>query len=316
MKKLSDKPKSAFAKWRKFVDDVKKGKILNSVKAAKLAASLSKIPVRIMKDGNDRILGGGSKIKGVLRGIMKKLSDKPKSAFAKWRKFVESIKKGKILDNVKAQKLAVCLAKIPVRILKDGNDRILGGGSKIKGVLRGIIKKLAQKPKTAFERWRLFVNEIKKGKILDNVKAQKLAVCLAKIPVRRVKDANDRILGGGSKIKGVLRGIMKKLSDKPKSAFVKWRKFVDDVKKGKILNSVKAAKLAASLTKIPVRIMKDGNDRILGGGSKIKGVIRSIMKKLSDKPKSAFAKWRKFVESIKKGKILDNVKAQKLAASL
>ena len=316
LKKLMEKPKISLQKWRLYVEAVKQGKVLDAVRAQKLSASLSHVPARVLRDGYERLLGDGSKVKGVLRGIMKKISQKPKEAFSKWRTYVDQVKRGKVLDAVRAQKLAASLGRIPVRTLKGASDRILGDGSRIKGALRGLLKKLMEKPKVSLQKWRLYVEAVKKGKVLDAVRAQKLAACLTRIPARILRDANDRILGDGSKVKGVMRGIMKKITEKPKQALLRWRLYVEDVKKGKVLNAVKAQKLAVSLSRIPVRIVKDANDRLLGNGSKVKGVLRGILKKLTEKPKKALATWRLYIEQVKKGKVLDAVRAQKLAKSL
>jgi hypothetical protein len=43
---------------------------------------------------------------------------------------------------------------------------------------------------------------------LDTIKVKQLNECLSKIPQRTLKDANDRILGGGDKLKGAIRRML------------------------------------------------------------------------------------------------------------
>ena len=51
-----------------------------------------------------------------LDNTVKKL---PRDALNQWKQFNEDAKKGIILDNLKAQKLKLLMARIPLRIVKD-----------------------------------------------------------------------------------------------------------------------------------------------------------------------------------------------------
>ena len=76
-----------------------------------------------------------------------------------------------MLDSLKAEKLKSILNVIPKRVLKDAEDRIVGQGNKIKGRLRELENKLKQIPRDAINRWKDYVNEVKTGAILENLKA-------------------------------------------------------------------------------------------------------------------------------------------------
>ena len=143
----------------------------------------------MMKDANDRVLGGGDKVKGAIRSLIHKLKERPKNALKKWRLFVEAVKKGKVLDAVKAQKLAACLARVPLRRMKDGAERILGDGSRVKGAMRSLIHKLVQQPKTAIAKWLEFVSAVKKHTILDAYRATKLKLTLSNITRAILQDS-------------------------------------------------------------------------------------------------------------------------------
>jgi hypothetical protein len=41
-----------------------------------------------------------------------------------------------------------------MRTIKDANDRIIGGGDKLKGALRRLILAYQKKPKDAFDQWK------------------------------------------------------------------------------------------------------------------------------------------------------------------
>ena len=71
----------------------------------------------------------------------------PRGAINQWKKYVEGIKAGKILENLKAQKLKILLQILPIRTMKDAKQRILGGGDKIKGAIRDLETKIKQVPR-------------------------------------------------------------------------------------------------------------------------------------------------------------------------
>ena len=62
------------------------------------------------------------------------------------------------------------------------------------------------------------------------MKAKELNNKLHKIPQRTLKDACDRIIGGGDKLKGALRRMIIAYQKKPKDAFSLWRNWLNDVK--------------------------------------------------------------------------------------
>lgn len=94
--------------------------------------------------------------------------------------------------------------------------------------------------KSAWWRWKDFVDNVRAGKILNAKNAERLAAILANVPRRRVKDAYDRIIGDGNKLAGVVRRLLLQAQKKPKEAFDKWAKYVDDVNKKKLLDQVNA----------------------------------------------------------------------------
>ena len=68
-------------------------------------------------------------------------------------------------------------------------------------------------------------------------------------------------------------GIMKR---KPKEAFDRRRKNVDEVNNNEILDGIRTQKLLKALNRVPVRVMSDTTQRILRDGNKVKGAIKKI----------------------------------------
>ena len=66
---------------------------------------------------------------------------------------------------------------------------------------------MKRKPKEAFDRWRKYVQAINNHEILDNVRSQKLLICLEKIPKSKLRDVTQRIIGEGDKVKGAIKKI-------------------------------------------------------------------------------------------------------------
>ena len=110
-----------------------------------------------------------------------------------------------MMDNLKAQQLVMILSVIPQRVLRDADQRIIGNGDKIKGAIKELEVKIKQIPREALAIWKKYIQKIKEGEILDNLKAQKLQFTLSQIPIRVLKDSTQRIFGNGNKIKGVLK---------------------------------------------------------------------------------------------------------------
>ena len=117
-KQLLRIPRDALNLWKKFNDDAKKGAILDGFRAKELKFTMSKIPVRTLKDAVARIIGQGDKVKGMLKNLDNKLKKIPRDALKNWKDFNENVKRGAILDGLKARELKHLLEKIPLRTLK------------------------------------------------------------------------------------------------------------------------------------------------------------------------------------------------------
>lgn len=152
----------------------------------------------------------------------------------------------------------------------------MGDGNKLKGILRRLQIQAQRRPKDAFDKWRQHVDNQKNRGLLLLVTANKLRNSLEKIPKPTLKNAFDRIIGGGDRLLGMLRRLAIQAQRRPKEAFDKWKQHTDNQKNRGLLLLVAANKLRNSLENIPRRTLRDAESRILGGGNKIAGVIRRL----------------------------------------
>ena len=149
-----------------------------------------------------------AQVKVAIKRIDDILKRKPKEAFDRWRKYVHAVNNNEILDGIRTQKLLKALNKVPVRTMRDATQRILGDGNKVKGAIKKIYSAMQRMPKVALEKWKKYIIACKNKDFFDNLRSAKLLNCLSRIPIRRTRDASQRILGGGSVIKGKLQTLI------------------------------------------------------------------------------------------------------------
>ena len=316
IKSMIKLPKDALQKWKDFVKDVKSGSLLDNLRGEKLQNLIAKIPNRTMKDAEQRIVGHGDKIAGILRNLDNKVKQVPRNALQNLKKHADDVNKGRILDNLRAHKLKNSMRRIPNRTMKDAQDRVLGQGDKVRGMLKNLDNHFKKIPRDALRNWKNFNEKAKTGDILDNLRAQKLEKKLAQIPLRTVKDAQQRILGQGDKVTGMLKNLDNRVKQIPRSALQNWKKYADDVKNGEVFDNLRAYKLKLAMTRIPNRTLRDAEERILGQGDKVTGMLKNLDNQIKKIPREALRLWKNFNEKAKTGDILDNLRAQKLEKKL
>ena len=312
-------PKTAIEKWRKYIEGLKRRDFFDNLRSAKLLNVLTRIPLRVTRDASQRILGGGSKIKGAMQSLINGLKNIPKKALRKWKQIVQDIKDKKLYDNTRSLKLNIVLDRIHRRTMKDAHERIKGimfASPHIKATIKRLDGLLKKKPKEAFDRWRKYVQAINNKEIMDNVRSQKVLICLNNVAKRRLRDATQRIAGEGDKVKGAIKKIYTTMQRMPKTAIEKWRKYIEGLKRNDFFDNLRGAKLLNCLTRIPLRVIRDASQRINGDGSKVKGAIKSIVSAINNIPRLALDKWRKYVNLCKQKGILDNVRSHKLLLSM
>jgi hypothetical protein len=66
--------------------------------------------------------------------------------------------------------------------------------------------------------------------------------------------------------------------------------------------------LKESLERIPNRIVNDAYERIIGNGNKLKGVMKSFINGIKQKPRDALQRWKQWIRDIKEKGLLDGAK--------
>ena len=168
------------------------------------------------------------------------------------------------------------MTKVPNRTLKDSQQRIQGQGLKILGAIRDLDHRLRQIPRDAIQKWKKYIEDIKRGALLDNIKAQKLKDIMGMIPNRVIKNTVKRIIGQGSIVAGLFNNLEHQVKKLPRDALNIWKKYIQNVKIGNLLSGIKAQQLKSTLSSIPIRVLKDSEQRIIGNGDKVLGRLKEL----------------------------------------
>ena len=66
------------------------------------------------------------------------------------------------------------------------------------------------------------------------------------------------------------------------------------------------------MERIPGRVINDAYQRIAGQGDKLKGVLKSFINGIKQRPKDAIQRWKDWIRDIKEKGLLDGAKTAKL----
>jgi hypothetical protein len=316
LRKMINLPRDSLKIWKDYINNIKTNKLLDNLRSQKLKNSLQRIPIRILRNVSERLLGEGNMIKGAIRRITLAIQKKPKVAFDIWKKFIEGVKQKKFYDSARSVKLQICLQQIVRRTERDASLRIIGGGNKLKAVLQEVLARLSRIPKVAIDQWKKYIHLLKANKILDNLRSEKLKSHMQGIPRRKLRDVLQRMVGEGDNIKGALRRIIATLGKKTREAYSIWQKFVIGCKEKSFFDALRSAKLKNSLSAIPVRSLKSIFNRLIGGGSAVEGRLKTIFAAIEKLPRIAFKRWLIYMQALKDKKMFDMMRSSKLKTSL
>jgi hypothetical protein len=309
------KPRNALNSWNRTSLKTRTNDLYPVLRAQKLNQLLSRLPRRNLHDASTRLHGDGNKLKGTLTLLEKTAQRKTKSPFDLLRNHAINCKNLNSLDAVRAQKLKNLLSRVPRRTLRDAEVRLMGDGSKVNGALINLHKRLHRMPKNAFDNWSAYVSSVKKGDLLDEVRAQKLKNTLSRVPLRTLRDSEIRLMGSGSKVNGALLTLHKRLNKMPKDAFDTWWNFVVNCRNKGLLDEIRAQKLRNALSRIPRRTLNDSMERIIGG-DKVRGALQKMIHRVEKMPKEAYDRWWNFVLNCRNKGLHDEIRAQKLKNAL
>ena len=92
-----------------------------------------------MKEAHERVRGlifASSQVIATIKRMDGILKRKPKEAFDRWRKSVQTVNNKEICNRMRGQKLKNCLEKILKKKMRDATKRIAGEGDKVKGAIK------------------------------------------------------------------------------------------------------------------------------------------------------------------------------------
>lgn len=208
------------------------------------------------------------------------------------------------------------MKKLTKRSEKDAFLRIFGSGNKIKGILQDIILRLNRIPKVALDQWKKYIQLIAHKKILDNLKSEKLKSKLLNISKRKTRDAYQRIIGEGNKIKGALRRIAMSINKRSGCGFDLWKKFVEGCKQKSFFDANRSARLKNTLNKMPLRTVKGVFNRIIGSGNAISGRLSTIFSTIEKLPQTAFKRWVSFISEQRHKNTYDLMRSHRVKSAL
>ena len=313
---FKNKPKVALRHWVKYAENIRQNALFDNLRSEKLKNSLIKLPSRTLRTLFERVIGDGDIIKGAIRRVLIAFKTITRNAFDNWNRYRLACSKKQFYDNVRSQKLKIVFQKIPRRVIKDCCARVLGGGDKIKGAIKSIISRIIKMPKVALYKWKNYIVACNSKTLFDGIRSHKLNICLTRIPRRVIKDVSQRILGEGNKIKGAIKSIFEASKKRPKYAFVKWNKYIQEFKEKKFLDAMKTQKLKFSMTSLVKRTMRNTYLRMSGEGSKAKGALKEICRGIIKRTKFAFEDWKTYVTDCKTKNLSNAIISQKLKFNL
>ena len=164
--------------------------LIDSVRARDLLNKMGKVGLRMIRATFEELTKDDTPFRVALRNLNRIYTMLPQKSFNKWKAQVANKNSVTTLKSrlQRGAKLKAAIERPAKRALKSARTR----ATVPKGVanrIRTIGKALMAAPKDALRKWNNAVQAIKQGKILDNVRAHKLQACLAKVPNRKMKDA-------------------------------------------------------------------------------------------------------------------------------
>ena len=112
------------------------------------------------------------------------------------------------------------------------------------------------------------------------------------VPRRRLRDTLQRIIGDGAKIVGALKTLKHSLEKRTADGLKKWKLFIIDCHKGKLLDSLRSYKLQSCLSRIAKRTLRSTSNRFQGNGNVLNGVFKSLEHRIKNLPRSAISMWK------------------------
>ncbi|OMJ87657.1 hypothetical protein SteCoe_10583 [Stentor coeruleus] len=293
---LNNIPKVALRRWNKAVIEIKHYEVVMTLKGNQVKNFMNKVSIRTLNEAVESIKNDKFKFNLALciTKMGKILLRKYKPAFDKWKNGSYEITNANLLEQLRESKITFSLRRIYFRVTWDAVQRMLGEGNRIKGAFRIYISAILRRPKMAFDRWKYFLVLVKQLKLLDSLKSLKLKNHLKQIVLRKIRDATQRIIGGGNKIKGALQSIITRLKIIPLNALIRWSKTVKLINEKKLMDNVRSEKLKGRFLNIVRGKLRVVLKRIVSNEASIsfvKSMFKWLEKAAKSKPKKYFKTW-------------------------
>jgi regulator of replication initiation timing len=285
--------------WKDFAHCLTHERVLIVFKGQKLQHSIQKIVRKRLQLVKAQILCWSNQIELKLTLLSLKYYRKPKVVFRTWKDYVYNVKKGKLLDSMRTEKLKNAISKITFRTLTSVTRTILLLPGLIKKSFRIFLQNRRDNCKKTLTSWSRYVHKCKQGQLLDAVRTQKLRKHLSDINRRQLRDAVERVLGDGSKVKGSLRRMMLQVHKCKMLSLQKWKYWFMRAKAQEAAKKIKGYQLQTILRKVPERTLRSAIDRIIGNGARAIGAVRRMMSHLKTRCGNAFQVWKDFLSQIK-----------------
>ena len=309
-------PRDGLRRWKDYVNRIKAGQMFDGLRAQKLKQSLKNICTRTLKGSHMSVVLYEKKAKNAIQTLDNYVNQRRKDAFKLWDRYVSKVQRGELLDRIKAQKLQQALNTIPIRVLHDAKQRIIGQGDRILGAIKDLENRIVAIPRDALKKWKDYVNKVKAGQMFDSLRAQKLKQSLANILTRTLRGSHNTVTLYHNVVKRAFERMDNIAGKIKKEGIRKMTRHAEKIRSGKLLDGIRAQQLKSALGKIPLRTTKDATQRIIGQGDKITGAIRSLENKIKNIPRDALRRWKDHINRIKTGQMFDNLRAQQLKNSL
>ena len=301
-------PRDGLRRWKDYVNRIKAGQMFDGLRAQKLKQSLKNICTRTLKGSHMSVVLYEKKAKNAIQTLDNYVNQRRKDAFKLWDRYVSKVQRGELLDRIKAQKLQQALNTIPIRVLHDAKQRIIGQGDRILGAIKDLENRIVAIPRDALKKWKDYVNKVKAGQMFDSLRAQKLKQSLANILTRTLRGSHNTVTLYHNVVKRAFERMDNIAGKIKKEGIRKMTRHAEKIRSGKLLDGIRAQQLKSALGKIPLRTTKDATQRIIGQGDKITGAIRSLENKIKNIPRDALRRWKDHINRIKTGQMFDNLR--------
>ena len=234
----------------------------------------------------------------MLGGIKKRLSN----ALTKWNQLNSIYKQHILMKHIQNENFLGIMKKV-------GNRKLRVVMEKIKNVLPclkivearfKIFEKIVKDmPKHGFYNWKFFIINQEKQSILNTLNSVKLMNLFGNTTRKVKKSSLNRILGGGSLVKGALKTLYTKISKLPQITFSIWKQKNDEYKQAQLKNQIKATKLEHFLLKIKQRLAKSILSQIINYKALLKLAIKHLITSFKAKTSKALTSLKSNVETLK-----------------